>query len=933
MKPLFLTISAFGSYANKVDIDFSKLNTNGLYLITGDTGAGKTTIFDAISFALYGKASGSVRVQTKGFRSLYAPLDAETYVELIFECNGEKYRIRRNPEYERLKKRGGEGETTKQNTGAVLYQIFDDETEEVLEDKPEYATARIKEILGVDDKQYSRMAMLAQGEFKEFLLADSKDKKKIFTELFHTELYGEIQQRVKEDYNQASREKESTKDYIFTEIDKIEVSDGELAERLCVVKNADFPDIESSFAVIEKQNQLDGSEVSVIDKELEKIKTEQIELNRRIDEEKARREISKTLKDKRESLEEKKARQTDLENVLAKSNENQGKIEEYTGSMTLLRNDLGNYEKIDECKKIIDECKKVIESGSDELQTIDSKLNTEKKKLEDYRSRIKDLPEVTRQSGIIETELLNNKNDISKYNDIVKLCIEYQKLAEEHAGIADKYCEAEDARKKAKEVYEALNDLFLREQAGIIAKEKLKENEPCPVCGSVHHPKVAELSSEAPSEEALKKARKDAEEKELAFNKISSKATEINTKKGEKFSVIKESVTGLILDEVTEDNTESVKAKLQTMLEELGAANDELKNKQSELQKKEKELSDISASIESVDKGIIRLEEDKKKCQAGIDKAEKEKSLAEGSFNQLKDNLKFDSKGDAEAEIKRLDSEVAGMKKKIEDAKKEVDDNKSSIDSLSGSIDSLSKQLEGFKEYNLEELQKSEHDNAESEKELTSKRDIINSRKTTNGNVQSSITGYKKELEDIEEKISWLSALYNAIIGKSSGKDRIDLETYVQENYFERILVRANERFDVMSGGKFSLKRAEIGEDGRKSTGLDICIFDHYNGGTRSVRTLSGGECFMASLALALGLADEVTASCGGIQLDSLFVDEGFGSLDDESLELAIQVLSELSEGDRQIAVISHVQKLVDYVDHMIYVRKSADGVSDVEVI
>lgn len=934
MRPLYLTISAFGPYANKVDIDFTKLDPNGLYLITGDTGAGKTTIFDAISFALYGIASGTVRNNSRNFRCLYAELDADTYVELTFENKGKKYRINRNPAYIRLKKRGGgEGETTEQQAGGALYRLYEDGTEEILAEKPDYATSVVTDILGVDSKQFARMAMLAQGEFKDFLFAKSSDKKPILSELFHTGIYKDIQDRIKSDYKKLEEEKKVIIRDILNDIEKIQASDEILIERLDGIKSEKYPDIASAYDIIVKQHDLDDKEMKKLEEHLAMVKELNEKLIKQITAEEERLKKVNDLEKNKQELNEKSLAQKGLDKKLKECENNKSVIEDKQKTITLISSKLDSYEKIDKLLELIISTEKMIYDCKKEISTITSDIE---KKKEDYKAnqeKIKELPEINTALGELKAEKESNDIRKDKLNSIIELSNEYKKAVSEHEKAADEYLKAEEEKNDAKKKYEDLNDAYLREQAGIIATTKLVENEPCPVCGSTHHPVIATISPDAPSEKELKAAKKLADEKNAAYNKKAETAAALKQNKENVFANLNKATEEILGIKANCDDIEEALKKTEQEISICDEKAHSLSDRYSKLEEKQKKLTALSDSMEKYNKEIENLELQKEELNKKLQNALNENTSSNTEYKTLREGLQYESKAKAEEVIEILSDEKNKLQKGIDDAKKAVDENKTYVDKLNGAIESIEKELKNYEVMNLEKLKEEKAHMDDNEMSYNAAKDDITSRRTINESVNAEISEFDKNLKGVEDKLLWMKALNDTVGGKSTGKDKVELESYVLENYFERILVRANDRFEIMTSGKLSMQRSETVEDGRCSAGLDVCIYDHYNGGIRSVKTLSGGEGFMASLALALGLADEVTASCGGIQLDTLFVDEGFGSLDDEAVQLAIEVLSRLSEGNRQIGIISHVQKLIDYVDHMIYVNKGADGISRVEVL
>ena len=486
---------------------------------------------------------------------------------------------------------------------------------------------------------------------------------------------------------------------------------------------------------------------------------------------------------------------------------------------------------------------------------------------------------------------------------------------------------AEYVQQKDKE-YQRLFKLYLDEQAGIIA-ETLIEGTPCPVCGSTNHPIKAVKAENAPTKEQLDESKSTYEAAQKEAQSASEKAAKTKGQADEKRDAVLLMLHEMFGNATIDDADELIKdkmAEIATVLENVQNAIDEQQKKIDRrneidelLPKKNKERDDLINSISENDKTLSGNNATLISLKTRID--------------ELVEKLKYES----EKKAKEVKKELQGEQKKLEDAYKAADDAvKSQNEKIAGfnaAIKEAENTLADAKEIDEESIKAKQKELKSRNSEIDAKKKVINARKAANESAEKEIKAKSAEVLAVEAKWSWVKALSNTANGNISGKEKVMLETYIQMTYFDRIIARANTRFMVMSGGQYELKRRKEAENNRSQSGLELDVIDHYNGTERSVKTLSGGESFKASLSLALGLSDEIQSSAGGIKLDTMFVDEGFGSLDDESLDQAMRALQNLTEGNRLVGIISHVNELKERIDKQIVVTKEKSGGSIIRII
>ena len=983
MRPCKLTISAFGPYAGVTELPLEQLGSCGLYLITGDTGAGKTTIFDAITFALYGEASGSSR-EPEMLRSMYAEPGTPTFVEMEFLYQGKKYTIRRNPEYLRPKDRG-EG-MTRQKAEAVL--TFPDDRLPLT--KSREVTRAVEEMIGLDKQQFTQVAMIAQGDFLRLLLAKTEERSRIFREIFHTKPYQILQEQLKnasgslrleyeevvrsiQQYVQGIRCGENSGSFLLLEHAREKNQSVSIGETVEILKQILLEDRESvvrtdgELELLEQQleegNRRLGRLQTMI-RARESLEREEKELALREPEyEKAKEEWKELLKEK-----------PLLEKLTLQLHEEKAQLKEYDKILTW-RRQLETWEKECQSQKALAAQKK--QEGS----SLEARMDSVKKEIAGLQGIDQGYLQLHQQwQRLVQKE---------KQLEELRLQVsELSRMTEKLSQAQRRYLQQAEQERILRREYERKEKAFLDEQAGILAAT-LEEGEPCPVCGSRNHPAPAGMTATAVTREELKRTKQALQGEEertgqysLWAGELKGKADSMRLALEEKMKKLPggmgEAVRGAVLTgpeasaagEILDGSEPSAGGAglsgseaaaggaglsgLEAAVGGAGLGGSEKAAEWSrilelEAERNHREQTELSRILKEKEKQIKRrrkmesdlpeLEKRQQKVQQEVEKILREQAALMAQARILREQtekgtvaLKYESKEEAEKNIRKLTEQKEGLEQAFQKVQKALEQGQRAVENGRSAVKVLKEQLQREPETDGEALKLSQEALLEKKRELSRQKTQLASRVSGNEQILQSIEKQKDAMEQVEKRWSWMRALSNTANGNVPGKDKIMLETYIQMTYFDRTLRRANLRLMTMTGGQYELIRKETAANQKSQSGLELDVIDHYNGTKRSVQTLSGGEAFKASLALALGLSDEIQASAGGIQLDTMFVDEGFGSLDEESLNQALRALSDLTEGNRLVGIISHVSELKERIDRQIIVTKERTGGSHARV-
>jgi len=1031
VKLLKLRLAAFGPYKDQLELDFNSISDKLLFLITGPTGSGKTSIFDAICFALFGEASGESR-ESNSLRSHFASPNEETFVELEFSLRDTVYTVYRSPRQE-ISKTKGSGTTVK-----VPYAHLKSSKEGFIVGYSE-VTKKVEEILGINKKQFRQIVMLPQGEFRKLLEANSKEREEILRNIFKTEEYKLIQDKLKDRAKEIETEIGQHRKILDSHVNNIQVEHQKDLEELISAKDKNYTEI---IELLSEENNTDEkiiSNLEVESKEIEHIvielakeitksieinekfirkdnlKAEIIELQNQEENIKNKESIVKKIEnaqkikhfderiksikdyinakyqDLNKATDDSKIQKENLEqirNELSKVKQENDNLDIYNGNLVLLQ---------DKRKKLIqylDELEnlKQMESNHHNLeQSLENLRNNINKTLEEINSTTQELSkydnteerysQVAIEKMKIDTELTHLKNDQRLLEDIAECLGTLNALNKKYKTSKKKY---EDAYNR----YNYQLELYLRSQAGILA-QLLKENEPCPVCGSTTHPKKAELLEDVLSKEELDELKVELIEKEKEYKKYDNELNKTLSVLEDKKMTYQEDHHVLIEDyfDVEEIYRETYKKitnlqQLETQfVRELKELEDKRKIKK-ELEEKKKILENdyntlkaqyeqVTKSFNEVDKQYVVQKNKLNNLKQEIGEYESLQDI-DKEINTIKTKIetiktKFEQLLQREQEckstivtlettIRHLNDEIISNKQELNETEKQfrnklteynfkdyeeycsivvlderLDTFKEEINSYYNklcnkkqSLQELENQLANLTPVNLELLETRIKENNEKLDGYRNKINYVYAKLQSNKRVLTNIKKTYQNITNKEKEYGVISDL--AKVANGDNPQRIAFERYVLAAYFEDIIKAANQRLKKMTHDRYYLDRKDEKGKGRAQQGLDLEVYDYYTGKRRDVSTLSGGEAFMASLALALGLSDVVQSYAGGIQLDTIFIDEGFGTLDPESLDQAINTLISLQKQGRLIGIISHVQELKERIDVKLEVKPSKFG-------
>lgn len=1021
-------MTAFGPYKHSEVIDFTELKNNRLFVISGNTGAGKTTIFDAICFALYGSASGEDRSETKYLRSDFADDDVHTAIELEFELHNRFYRIKRQLPHV---KKGNKSATGEQ------YEFYEKvngrEVPCVDRQIVSEINKKVEELVGLTKDQFSQIVMLPQGEFRKLLTSQTENKEEILRKIFRTEPYRWISDRLKEKKKFAEEEfkrESATRDRYISDIQvTIPLREESKLFEFLSQENYNTNQIISGLEEeiiyfqdeIRSNKQNENSSGAAYNKKLEEFhKAEQVN------------EEFKKLEDKQKNLEELiaqlplfKEKEVQLENA-----ERASKIEPYEKQVNEWREDEKNKNQrldfaVAEQKNAVNTLEKVQrnyeleESKKEEREKIARQLD----RYHDFLPTVKDMDnkkaELTRQeeqvqnlgkvldalktkiktekdskvqlgSSIKELEkavdqLAGKQQKLTDMRDRIRVLHEYLGIYKNHVELQNLFKTKEESYQAIKQKYENLEEAWVSGQASILAIH-LHDGKPCPVCGSTEHPNKAQGQDAVPTRDELDLFKKELELKDSEYRDLVAQLKSGKDQLEQKAKEVAE--IGVQVQEVQPEYKRLAEEgqALKKDVERLGKEKEKLSKLKNDLETKEKQLEGFEAEQEAAAKAyqeqntayeakkavyieqVNRIPEEirtlaelnkkitetkslKNKLETAWEEAQKQLQLAKDAVTKASVNVSGMKEQLEESSLKKENSEQQFLgallqasfsteddyrnAKMLENVrivlKEEIDQFKNNLATLKQQVLEYQDDLKDKTKIDLPEL-KSELDELnsayEEAKKLLLKSEQIQQKADE---LKHNIIKAEKSTVELEKRLNIVADLYDVIRGQNSSK--ISFERYLQIEYLEQIIITANERLKRLSNGQFLLIRSERQESRGKQSGLGLDVFDAYTGQTRDVKTLSGGEKFNASLCLALGMADVIQSFQGGVSIDTMFIDEGFGSLDEESLNKAVDTLIDLQQSGRMIGVISHVQELKNTIPAILEVKKTKEGYSQTKFV
>ena len=924
MRPLQLTLSAFGSYAGKTEIDFTRFGEKGLFVITGETGAGKTTIFDAICFALFGEASGNIR-DVSAFRSRYATPDTPTYVEMVFLYNGKNYRIRRNPAYQRPALRGSG--TTMEPAKAELQ----------LPDSPQVITKiqtvneKITEILGVNRNQYAQIAMIAQGQFRDLLFAGTSARQEIFRRIFNTQHYNTLQELAKKGVAELQGRLRDAENLIANEVRRLQWdssdTEAQAMESLRSTEGSLMPHLPELLSFTDKLIRQDETEEAQIRQWTEQAEKEIIDTNNKLKEAETYRLNLKKRDEVVQTISEAGKQIVIKEDAMKKALLREPEKERLAAAVTTLTQSLPDYDKLNDLQLQASQLQK-------QLSELETAANQRKEAAEKAEKTHTGLQQELLSLGDAGTELERHKHEIKqaeeKQQSLKQLASELEEYRKDGADL-EKYRNALNRiigeHKAASDLLNEMETAYFREQAGILA-ETLEEGQPCPVCGSTHHPAKAAKSAAAPTLKQIEEQKKTCNNLQERINNGTGLCQATSGRMEAMKKRLEEQFQALFPTDGWESASDTILRHQETLRQQLERLHQAMAVEEGKNRRKadlEKRLLPEAASL------IKRLTDEYNALSNQLTEALSQKKEKEIQASEWKSRLAYPDKKSAEAALKQQSDQCKEIENEIKSSTEAFHSQKEGLVKCQGEKEALDKLLaDGCHIDAAAEQQRLQQLQTEKKAKENAVRQL-HTRIAANKEHLKAIRTEQQAFEQTIRELAWKKALSDTLNGFINGKERIELETFVQTVYFDRILRRANQHLRTLTRGQFELKRRIDPIKGRAQTGLDIDIIDHHNGSTDSVRSLSGGESFKASLSLALGLSDEIQAAAGGIRLDTMFLDEGFGSLDENSREQAMEVLEGLTTGNRLIGIISHMPEL-KAIDKQIVVTKRPDGSSQLSI-
>lgn len=873
MKPIQLVLSAFGPYVERTVIDFSALGEEGLFLIAGDTGAGKTTIFDAISFALYGEASGGKeKRKSKSFHSDYVSDQTETYVELTFRHRGETWWIRRNLEYQRPAKKKKDGMETTTRQAADAQMRNEDTGEEIL--RMDDVNRRVRELLGLTQDQFTQTVMIAQGDFLKILTASSDDRKKLFRDLFHTNLYVDLQSRLQEKNRACADEQKALEQVILNAEGKID-PEAEFAEREILL---------SYCGQIQHTDALCALLARLI--EQEKAAQEQARTQKKEAADQIGALIAAVTEGERVNRdfadwESKRAR-------LAALTAGQGEIDAQRAALAAAR----RAQQLETDEALMRRTRRDMDAQRAALSEAQAALEQAEKALPEAETRMK---EAESRGGEIHALLAQAK----QMEDCLPVLGEVERLKAALDTQKRELQRLTEDSSRAQAAYTAAQNSYYLSQAGLLARE-LKAGQPCPVCGSTAHPCPAQITPETVTRQALEQA---AQRRETAEKAQSDAATRLAANR----AALDEREDRLRALKIGADETrQRLAARIDAAHQAAADRQRAIDAARSTYQALDKRKTAAQSAVDAAQKQLAALEEDLRVQTEAFE----QKRMAHG----FEDEASYRLAKRTNADIERLDREI-----------RNYDEQKRT---LAAQTHELEDKLSGRQRTDLTALQNRRAAALDRQAKAENAEKAMVRKLTLHESAEREIRQANAAIQKKRGKWQIIQELYTCCAGIAAGNPRAKLtfEAYVQQYYFRFVVAAANKRLTRLTDGMFTLRVMREAANRVSQSGLDLEVLDRSTGQARDVSTLSGGESFLASLALALGLSDAVQSQSGQIRMDAMFIDEGFGSLDENALRSSIDVLLELADGKRLIGIISHVQELEERIDKQIVVTKTPNG-------
>lgn len=932
MRPVRLTMSAFGSYAGVETIEFDQVKS-GIFLITGDTGAGKTTVFDAITYALFDRTSGGHR-DGDMMRSQYAGADTGTYVELLFSYQDLLYNIRRNPNYKRTsRRRNKDGELTLTTEAAAVEltmpdgQVFPGRIREINE--------KIIEILGVDASQFTQISMIAQGEFLKLLHAPSRERKEIFEKIFDTGIYRHIQIQLSEQAKELKNKLEDNKKFIDREISGVLcLPTGKAQEKWEEARNLPETRPEQLLEVLEQI----ADEIQKREQELQEKEQKQ----RRLLEEdtlavRRNQELKEQFLQKQRSeesilkLQETQAEQKKQEGKLRQQQEGfqetyQQEIPALQRKIAKLEGLMPKYARLAERKAEVQGREKDWRRAEERAASADRRQKEKKDGLQQSLERVSQLEQTVQELPEQAEQEREFSRKVSLLKEMSQRASRLEQLGRQQEQKQQETAQALAEYQELSRSYEEKNRIFIEEQTGLIA-QRLQPGEPCPVCGSREHPGKAALSPQAVSQQEVEQAKDRREQADQKLNRKREAFQQVKEVWGQENSLLEQDGTRLLGEGFTREQITAELERCTKISRKLQARVAELRQKQKRLEaekEKQKELQQETILLEEQRESLLRQQYEAKTAY----------EAAVQTLEAAREELPFKT----EQEVQQQLAKAEQCRKRLDRQKQELEQALQQMHRLQAQLQGtlqaeqeyckrLEQQLAGKELPEVEQLQEAVNQRSRELKVLEQEKRGLAGMANTDQRIVQNLKQLYQERCRQKEQYEDLHILALTANGRLSQQAKLDLQTYVQRRYFKHIIAEANRRLAKMTGNQFILKCRELDQLGKQGeAGLDLDVYDLATDKVRDVKTLSGGESFLAALAMALGMADMVQCMAGKVHLDTMFIDEGFGSLDEEARNKAIRILHELAGDTRLVGIISHVTELKEQIDRKLIIRKGETG-------
>ncbi|KMP31283.1 SMC family ATPase [Bacillus sp. RA(2023)] len=1027
MRPIQLIMTAFGPYKQKEVIDFDDLGEHRIFAISGNTGAGKTTIFDAICYVLYGEASGEERSDTSMLRSQFADDNVYTSVELTFQLKGKRYEIKRQLGHKK------QGNKTITGHAVELYEVIDEEKVPAVDRfHVTDVNKKVEDLIGLSKHQFSQIVMLPQGEFRKLLTSETENKEEILRRIFKTDRYKlmrELLDQKRKQWKDVLQEKQKERELYFRNVFKLPIRDGALLETLVEQEHV------NTHQVVEALEQ----ETTAYKAEVEHLQVEQDTQTKQLKHAETRFHAAKSVNEKFIDLQQKNEKYNTLqenrpviemketsfkraeqakrllpfEQWYEEALQNEQKVESLLKQIIAKKENITNsfelaqekYEEVKNKEPERENAKKLVQR-LEELQSIIASLAEKQLNLQNAEVQVVKLKESmqnleqqlevhTNQKQLMSGELQQLERALEQYVAKVE---ELTNMREDAKILKQAYDVWQEKQKFEKEkeaayskmqlvvnAYENMERRWLSEQAGILALH-LHDGESCPVCGSTNHPKKATEQSDAIDEKELndlrdkknsaEKLHVQLEEKWNFYHLQYEQVIEEVKKRGYRSEELAETYSALVQKgkqlatevntlKASEETRKQTTVNIKNVEEKVDILQKQKHEVETEQHRTEMECMQLRTSYEHDKKNIPESLQTVQAWKIQFDQAMHDLKLMEDEWKKVQEayqhwqneNIRIQAEQESasnqfeSAKLKKEETFVRFMKEleqsgftdqttykeaKLSDI--EMDTLQKEIQSYYSSLEVLAKQIEELhaelkdKEY-MDITALGEHI-----KDLEINLDIIKEKRQRAQNAVTYISDLHENIRRIDEQIHEEEKAFQELVDlyevmKGDNESRISFERYILIEYLEQIVQIANERLRKLSNGQFYLKRSERVEKRNRQSGLGLDVYDAYTGQTRDVKTLSGGEKFNASLCLALGMADVIQAYEGGISIETMFIDEGFGSLDEESLTKAVDALIDLQKSGRFIGVISHVQELKNAMPAVLEVTKQKDGCSQTRFV